>query len=134
MKKHNLRIVAALAAVLLCLTVLSLTAYASGGDYYGDELPLETVESTEASAPEVSPEPAFTPEGNLSLIDDLPETGGKQFLTVETKGGNYFYIIIDRAADSENVYFLNEVDEADLLALMDEPEEEAGQPDEAEDN
>ena len=119
MKKLNLRIVAALAAVLLCLTVLSLTAYANGGDYYGDELPLETVEPTEAS-----PEPAFTPEGNLSLIDDLPETGGKQFLTVETKGGNYFYIIIDRAADSENVYFLNEVDEADLLALMDEPESE----------
>jgi hypothetical protein len=124
MKKPDLRIAAALAAILLCLTVFSLTAYASGGDYYADELPVETSEPTETPAPETTPEAAFTPEGSLSLIDDLPETGGKQFLTVETKGGNYFYIIIDRAADSENVYFLNEVDEADLLALMDEPESE----------
>ena len=85
---------------------------------------METVEPTEAPAPEASLEPAFTPEGNLSLIDDLSEVESKQFITVQSKSGNTFYIIIDRAADSENVYFLNEVDEADLLALMDEPESE----------
>ena len=75
---------------------------------------------------------AFTPEGNLTLVDDflLPggeeTSGSKQFITVQTKGGNYFYIIIDRAGDSENVYFLNKVDEADLLALTDKPETTPG--------
>ena len=64
---------------------------------------------------------ALTPDGNLSLIDDIgsPTASGKQFITVETKNGNVFYLIIDRDDEGEEtVHFLNQVDEADLLSLM----------------
>jgi len=80
---------------------------------------------------------ALTPVGNLTLIDDIlqnentesiesveNEQKSKQFITVQSKNGNYFYIIIDRSGDTENVYFLNLVDEADLLALMEDGETE----------
>ena len=68
---------------------------------------------------------ALTPDGNMNLIDDYGSaTGaGKQFITLTTKSGNYFYLIIDRDDNgAETVHFLNLVDEADLLSLMEEEE------------
>ena len=64
---------------------------------------------------------ALTPDGNLSLIDDIGSSAriGKQFITVETRNGNVFYLIIDSDDEGEEtVHFLNQVDEADLLTLM----------------
>ena len=70
--------------------------------------------------------PPLTPEGNAALVDDFG--GNKQLITVTTKAGNYFYILIDRANEDKKtaVHFLNQVDEADLMALMEDgkPKEE----------
>lgn len=68
---------------------------------------------------------ALSPDGNLSLIDDIGSTiaSGKQFITVESKNGNVFYLIIDRDDEGEEtVHFLNQVDEADLMALTEDGE------------
>ena len=77
--------------------------------------------STEADSTETgSP---LTPDGNLELVDDVTqESDGKQFITVQSKNDNTFYIVIDRDKDTDNVYFMNLVDEADLMALMEDGE------------
>ena len=80
---------------------------------------------TEPDVPETVKMGPLTPDGNLDLVDDYGtlEAGGKQFITVVSKTGNYFYIIIDRDDEGEEtVHFLNLVDEADLLKLMDDEE------------
>ena len=64
------------------------------------------------------PEGAFTPDGSASGVDEAQETADdKQFYTITTEAGNVFYLIIDGKRDSQNVYFLNGVTEADLMAL-----------------
>ena len=112
MKKIKIRIFATLFAVFLCLLVFPITAFAGGGE----EIPL-IPEETETSKTDPAP---LTPDGNLTLVDDISEEEAedKQFVTLVSKNGNYFYLVIDRAEDKENVYFLNLVDEADLLALI----------------
>lgn len=131
--KKAFRLLTSLAAVVLCTTALSVTAFAGGGDETGEyyewisEDP--AAEETEPAA-ETEAEP-LTPEGNMTLVDDIDgeAAGDKQFITVVTKNGNYFYIIIDRAEDGDNtVHFLNQVDEADLLALMEDGEQAAETP------
>ena len=76
---------------------------------------------------------SFTPTGNMTLIDDFFQIEAeatenspqrdKQFITLESKSGNVFYLVIDRNGDQENVYFMNLVDEADLMALIEANED-----------
>lgn len=78
-----------------------------------------------ASDTTTEPEGPLTPDGNMNLVDDYGSSNksGKQFITMITKNDNYFYLIIDRDdSGNETVHFLNEVDEADLLSLMDKDE------------
>lgn len=122
MRKVSMLAAALCAAVLMC--GFSVTAYAGGGEEYGDptmtattEEPTVTEETTET---EVNP---FTPSGTGTVIDTATDGDGKEFYTIVTPAENVFYLIIDRQRETENVYFLNAVTEADLLALAEFPEE-----------
>ena len=125
--KKIIRLFTAALAVALCATAFAVPAFAGGGEgepYYTETAEPEVTEepqeeTTGGMEPEGQP---LTPEGNATLVDDF--YGDKQLITVTTKAGNYFYILIDRAnEDAETaVHFLNQVDEADLLALMEDGE------------
>ena len=127
MKNSKIRsMLVTLITILIIIPMLTVTAYArTDDDYYEDEddlidilIPIPVVVTAETRT---ESEP-LTPSGNLSLVDDafVESIGEKQFITVETKNGNYFYIVIDRAGHTDNVHFLNLVDEFDLLALLDD--------------
>ena len=129
MKRWKSLTAALCAAVLLCgFSAVPAFAYADGGEgeNYGD--PTMTEETT-APEPEPTIEPGegFSEEGNLVTRDLLyDEHTNKQFITVQTEGGNTFYIVIDydKPVDEEGeqyeTYFLGMVDEADLLAAFEE--------------
>ena len=130
MMNKTIRRLSIVLLIVMCLASLSVTAYAYADDA-GEEYILET--TTPVTVPtEPAEEPTtgsipLTPDGNMTLVDDIEgeATEDKQFITVVSKNGNYFYIIIDRAGDGENtVHFLNQVDEADLMALMEEGQAE----------
>lgn len=125
--KKIIRLFTAMLAVVLCTTAFAVPASAGGGEgepYYTETAEPEVTEepqeeTTGGMEPEGQP---LTPEGNATLVDDF--YGDKQLITVTTKAGNYFYILIDWAnEDAETaVHFLNQVDEADLMALMEDGE------------
>ena len=126
MKKRLSMLAAALCAVMM-VGSLSVTAYAGGGDEYIEPTEqwegLDPVEET--AAPTVEPGEGFTEDGNLVTRDLLYDKHtNKQFITVQTSGGNTFYIVIDydkpvnEEEEQYQTYFFSVVDEADLLAAM----------------
>ncbi len=124
MKRFRVMAAALCAAVLLCGFSVPAYAYADGGEGadYGDPTMTEETPAPEPE-PTIEPGEGFSEEGNLVTRDLLyDEHTNKQFITVQTAGGNTFYIVIDydKPVDEEGeqyeTYFFSVVDEADLLA------------------
>lgn len=116
MKNKLFRRAAVLAAALLSLTCMSVTAYAQSDEPAEEPAP-EIVEETTAKP--------FTPDGTGTVVDNATDEDGKEFFTITTPSENVFYLVIDRQRTEQNVYFLNAVTEKDLLALAEaDPEPE----------
>ena len=125
-------------APLFCTAALCLGLAVPAGAYYasnenganepGGPITSVSVTTEPVAEPTLPSLGGLTPDGNLALIDDIlggayyssEEVGDSQmqFVTVESKNGNTFYLVIDHATG--DVYFLNLVDEADLLALLED--------------
>ena len=115
--KKLVRAFTALCAALVLMGCFSVTAFA--------QTPTEETDDSGVIV-ETEPQP-LTPEGNMALVDDIQGEAAedKEFIVVQSKGGNYFYIVIDHAAEGENsVHFLNQVDEADLMAIIEDGQTE----------
>lgn len=119
MKKS--RLMASLLCAVLLAGALAVPAYAGGGEEYWDgtggvELwdGLDPVEPTTTPEPESNP---LTPDGTGTVVDNATDENGKEFFTITTADESVFYLVIDRQKSTENVYFLNAVTMADLMAL-----------------
>jgi len=95
----------------LCLIIALVFAFSTSAFAQSNEVVLEDNRT-------------LTPTGNAQLLDDVTDNENLQFITVTARDGNVFYFVIDHGAESENVYFLNVVDEADLNALIEKEENE----------
>lgn len=117
MKNKFTRFGGVLLAAVLCFCCFPVSAFAMANPEPTEEEP-----TTGGIEEPVAGDP-LTPEGNATLVDDFG--GNKQLITVTTKNGNYFYILVDRDDEGENtVHFLNQVDEADLMALLEDGDTE----------
>ena len=133
-KRKGLRLFTVLALCMVLVSSFSMTAFAKADDTDQNlpvtdaTMPDETPDTTEpAPLVELPKGEPIDDEGNAYTRDLLYDKAtNKQFITVQTKSGNTFYIVIDYDApineeeEQYQTYFLNMVDEADLLALMDE--------------
>ena len=122
---------ALLVSAVLCIG-MAAPAFAYEGDTTPVEEPVlpEIVEEEDAVTITDEETGALTPEGNLTLVDDYhtnySDGSGQQFITMVSKSGATFYLVIDRnAKGQQTVHFMNLVDEADLLALMEEEDADA---------
>ena len=119
MKNKLKKTMTALCAALILMGGFSVPAYAQGA---ATEPPAgDATNDSNVVVEEKEEPPPLTPKGNATLVDDYG--GNKQLITVTTICGNYFYILFDRSAEGEQtVHFLNQVDEADLMALTENGE------------
>ena len=122
---------ALLVSAVLCIG-MAAPAFAYEGDTTPVEEPVlpEIVEEEDAVTITGEETGALTPEGNLTLVDDYytnySDGSGQQFITMVSKSGATFYLVIDRnAKGQQTVHFMNLVDEGDLLTLMEEEAAEA---------
>ena len=89
----------------------------------GTEVPAETEAPAQDVLEETEPEggnTSFSVPGNGQLVDDIKNDGTKQFLTIQTKNGNTFFMVLDRSSNTENVYMLSMVDENDLEEFVED--------------
>ena len=144
MRKSKRRILSMMLALVLCFSALPVTAFAGSGPEDGSDKVLEywSQDSTPQQPDQQAGQPSTPPaaqqpkqgeplaEGSEFSTRDLlyDKDTHKQFITVEGRDGNIFYIVIDYDSpvnDKEEqykTYFLNKVDEADLVALVEQGE------------
>lgn len=116
------KILMAMLTATMLIGSVSATAFAQANENAEQTETTQVVEEQPAEQPATEETPFSTP-GNGQLVDDKGNDSSKQFLTVQTKNGNTFYMVIDRAGSSENVYMMSLVDENDLAEFLDETKE-----------
>lgn len=111
-----------------------------------EEKPPETETKLEAEGEKDKP---FSVPGNGEVLDQITDGSSKEFYTIRTANNQTFYLVIDHAQNTDNVYMLSTIDENDLqefttgegmtekpeekpLVIMEEPQTPTPEPEETE--
>ena len=109
-----------LAAMLMVMATVLLSGTMTAYAYVDESAEAEPETVIMEETPEETESTPFSVAGNGELLDDITDDETKQFLTVQTKNGNTFFMVIDRSRNSENVYMLSLIDECDLAEFIEE--------------
>ena len=124
MKKIRFLVLMLCVATLMCS--FAVTANAQSNEPVIEQAPVETPAPT--PVPTHTPTPVLTAPGGTGTVVEQTDEEGKEFYTIMTADENVFYLVIDSQRETENVYFLNAVTEADLLPLVEMPAVEEPEP------
>ena len=113
-----------LAAMLMVMATVLLSGTMTAYAYVDESAEAEPETVIMEETPEETESTPFSVAGNGELLDDITDDETKQFLTVQTKNGNTFFMVIDRSRNSENVYMLSLIDECDLAEFIEEEKAE----------
>ena len=125
LKKRSFKAFAVLLVAVFSLLMSSTTtafayvdpeAESGKGEYTEEGVIIYEPMPTETPA---GPEQPFTTKGNGDLGDEIT-SGMKDFYTIHTKNNNTFYLVIDHAGSTDNVYMLSLIDEDDLAEFLEE--------------
>lgn len=108
------KLAAIFAVLILSLSLFCTVAYAAPEDETHTESTTPPAVSSETQDNSVI---GTLPPGTGTVVDVFTDESGRLFYTIQTPAGNTFYLIIDKSKLSENVYFLDAVQESDLIAL-----------------
>lgn len=121
LKKLSKSLAAGMFALCLVMGMGSVTAFA-----FVDETS-ETEEVLEETTPDETEATPFSVSGNGEVLDDISDDSTKEFYTITTANGNTFFLVIDKAGSTENVYMLSMIDEYDLQDFIEEEETETAE-------
>ncbi|MCD8014470.1 MAG: DUF4366 domain-containing protein [Lachnospiraceae bacterium] len=123
LKKWSKSLAAGMFALCLVMGMGSVTAFA----FVDETAETETEEVLEETTPDETEATPFSVSGNGEVLDDISDDATKEFYTITTANGNTFFLVIDKASSSENVYMLSLIDEYDLQDFIEEEETETAE-------
>jgi hypothetical protein len=106
----------------------------TGEEVQAEDTEAETADTADTAATEVSTTEAetgaadtagdaFSVSGNATVLDQVADASGKEFYTIQTANNNTYFMVIDHASSSDNVYMLSMIDENDLKEFLKEESE-----------
>ncbi|MCD8195564.1 MAG: DUF4366 domain-containing protein [Lachnospiraceae bacterium] len=123
LKKWGKSLAAGMFALCLVMGMGSVTAFA----FVDETSETETEEVLEETTPDETEATPFSVSGNGEVLDDISDDSTKEFYTITTANGNTFFLVIDKASSTENVYMLSMIDEYDLQDFIEEEETETAE-------